>query len=164
MASIHSVITRMEGMVATMPNTTYAYQSVNTWVEGAKAIMRSTDNRDATNWNFLAVDAFVHTAGNALTGAGTLYGVLVATADDQANWICINDNTTNTFDGSAALDNEDLLALQVPAATTTGTESLHGFLFSMGVAFATGISIGADGLDGTNPGAGDMRAWLLFRG
>ncbi len=164
MPAPHLIIPRMEGFVSTQ--TGVQRQGVQLWVEAMKAIMSASSLRDQTNWNFDGSADVDESANNALNGAGTLYGVLISTdsADTEIDFVCINDNTSNTFDGTAALDNEDIWTTALPAAATDGTREYHGFTMPTGIAFATGITIGADGVDGTNPATNDLHAWLVYRG
>ena len=163
MATPNVIIPLMEGMVSTMPTT--GAQAASEWVKACKSLMRLTANRDQTDWEFEASADVDETANVILSAVGTVYAILIGTnsADSERDWFIITDATSNTFDGTAALDNTDLYAYQLPAAGTDGTEELHGQVFYNGLPMATGICLGADGRDGTNPAADDIRAWILYR-
>ena len=82
--------------------------------------------------------------------------------------MAFSDADSNTFDGTAALDNNDIIVIQPRAAATDGTPEYVGMVFvggpdTLGFPLDTGLSIGADGNDGTNPAADDLRVWVLYR-
>lgn len=159
----NTLLPMIEGLVSTMP--TNAPQAVGEWIKEVKSLLRLTAIRDQADWAFEA-SADVDQTGNAIrTGASTVYAVLVGTvsADAERDWFVITDAASNTFDGTAALDNDDLVAYELPAAGTAGTEEFHGMVFPQGVPCATGITVSADGRDGTDPAADDVRCWILYR-
>lgn len=161
--AIDTLLPQIDGMIATMPTT--AAQAVGKWLEQVKSQLRLTSVRDQTDWAF-ECSTDVDETGNAVrTGASTVYALLIGTnsADAERDIFCLTDAASNTFDGSAALDNDDLFTYQLPAAGTDGTEELHGHVFSQGIPCGTGITLSADGRDGTNPAADDVRAWILYR-
>jgi len=164
MPAIGVVIPQLEGFVGSL--TGVEQRDGAAFVEMCKYIMRQETLRNATDWNFTGSADVDESANNVLNGAGTLFGVLIGTdsADAELDLVVINDNTSNTLDGTAALDNEDIFATILPAAATDGTREYHPYLFPEGIAYATGITIGADGDDGTNPAANDIHAYLVYRG
>lgn len=164
MATPNVIIPVMEGMISTMPTT--AGQAASEWVKAVKSLLRLTRNRDLTDWEFVASADVDESANVILAAVGTVYSVLVGTnsADAEVDWFVITNATSNTFDGTAALDNTDLVAYALPAAATDGTEEVHVALWEpSGLPMATGICLGADGQDGTNPATDDIRAWILYR-
>lgn len=158
-----TLIPAIEGMISTMP--TNAPQSVGEWIKDVKSLLRLTSLRDRTDWAFQASADVDESANVIIAAAATVYAVLVGTnsADAEADWFVITNATSNTFDGTAALDNTDFVAFALPIAGTDGTEEFHGMVFPQGLPCGTGISLGADGMDGTNPAADDIRAWILYR-
>lgn len=163
MATPNVIIPMMEGMVSTMATT--ASQAAAEWVKACKSLLRMTRNRDLTDWEFVA-SADVDETGNAILAAvGTVYAVLIGTnsADAEVDWFVVTNATSNTFDGTAALDNTDFVAYALPAAATDGTEEVHGLIFYNGLPCSTGITVAADGQDGTNPATDDVRCWILYR-
>ena len=82
--------------------------------------------------------------------------------------MAIFDEDSNTFDGTAALSNTAIAVIQPRAAGTDGTPEYVGLALiggpdTLGFPLDTGLSIGADGRDGTNPAADDIRVWTLYR-
>mgnify|MGYP001566744775 FL=1 len=142
-------------------------QAVSEWIKACKKLMLSTSTlRSATDWNFVAQNDVDQTGDNILTGVGTFYAVLVSTnsADAEEDFFACTDAATNTFDGTAALDNTDFLVFNLDAAATDGTEEYHGVIWENGRALATGLTVAADGEDGTDPALDDIRCWTLYRG
>lgn len=163
MPAPHVIIPLMEGLVSTMP--TNASQRVATWVELCKAIMRQQALRENTDWEF-AVSTDIDETGNVVrSGASTLYAGLIGTdsADAEVDWVVVTNATSNTLDGTAALDNTDFFVFELPAAATDGTEEFHSFVIPEGLVLGTGFTVAADGQDGANPAANDIRGWFLYR-
>jgi len=150
-------------MVSTMATT--ALQPVAEWIKDCKSLLRLTQNRDYTDWAFAASADIDETGNVVLAAAATLYAVLIGTvsADAELDWVCITNATSNTFDGTAALDNGDFIAFALPAAATAGTEEFHSLIIPEGLVMGTGLTTAADGQDGTNPATDDIRAWVLYR-
>lgn len=159
----NTLLPAIEGMVSTMP--TNAPQAVGEWIKDVKSLMRLTSLRDQSDWAFECSTDVDESANVVRSGASTVYALLIGTnsADSEADIFCLTNATSNTFDGTAALDNTDRLAFNIPAAATDGTEEFWGFVFPNGIPCATGLCLGADGEDGTNPAADDIRAWVLYR-
>lgn len=164
MAAPDTLIPQIEGLLSTVPTT--ATQMVGEWLKDVKSLLRMTGNRDKDDWAF-TMSADVDETGNVInSGAATVYAVLAGTnsADAEIDFFAITDDTSNTFDGTAALDNGDVVVYALPAAATDGTEELHSVFFNpAGRPMASGIVLSADGQDGTNPAANDIRAWILYR-
>lgn len=163
MATPTVIIPMLEGMVSTMAST--ATQAAGEWIKDVKSLLYLTRNRDLTDWEFEA-SADVDETGNVVrSGASTVYAILWGTnsADAERDFAVLSDATSNTLDGTAALDNDDIDVYQLPAAATDGTEEVHGRVFLNGVPCPTGITLAADGRDGTNPAADDVRAWIVYR-
>lgn len=159
----NTLLPMIEGLVSTMP--TNAPQSVAEWIKDVKSLLRLTQLRDQSDWAFEASPDVDESANVIRSGASTVYALLIGTvsADAEADFVCLTNDTSNTFDGTAALDNVDVFVFNVPAAATAGTEEFHGFVFPKGIPCGTGVSLGADGNDGTNPATNDLRAWILYR-
>lgn len=159
----NTLLPAIEGLVSTMP--TNAPQAVAEWIKDVKSLLRLTSLRDQTDWAFEASADIDESANVIRSGASTVYALLIGTvsADAEADFVCLTNDTSNTYDGTAALDNVDVFVFNVPVAATAGTEEFHGFVFPNGIPCATGISLGADGLDGTNPATNDLRGWILYR-
>jgi hypothetical protein len=167
MPNVQSVISRMEGVIGTTPTSTLAYQSVSTWVSLCKQLLRSESLRDATDWEFTCSDDPDEDANDVETGA-TLYAVLYeqASVDASPDIFVITDDADGTLAVSAG-DTVTVTASTIqfmpPATATDGVPEYHGHIFVNGVSFTNHMCVGADGLDGTNPAAGDLRVWLLYR-
>lgn len=168
MPAPHQIIPIMEGLISTMPTT--ASQVAGEWVNMCKSVMRMVVHRNLTNWNFMALsdidqDGAAETNAAPLLTAVELYGALIATnsADAEADWVLFADADSDTFDGTAALDNDAVAVIQLPVAAVDGTEELHGVVWPAGLPLATGLTVSADGRDGTNPALDDIRGWILFR-
>ena len=163
MPAPHEVIPRLEGMVSTMAAS--APQAVGEWIKQCKAILRLVGNRDYTDWDF-AASPDVDESGNVIrNGASTLYAVLVETvsADTELDWVDVSNENGNTFDGTAALDNADSVVFRMPASGAAGTQTYQSWINPGGLVCGTGITVAADGQDGTNPATDDLRAWVLYR-
>lgn len=171
MASIQSVIARMEGMIGTMPTTTFSSQRLSTWVEACKAVMRSDGLRDKTDWDFSVADPVIKTisstSGVIYAGACTVYGALLEqdSADAEEDFIVFDDDADQsaTFDGTAALANTVKFAFRPAAAGTDGTNEYHAFVFPTGLKFASYGCVASDGVDGTDTASGDIRGFFLYR-
>lgn len=171
MASVHDVICRMEGMVSTLA-TGVASQGVGTWIEACKAVMRSPNLREQTDWEFKMVPDIDETsaAGDTAPETGcTLYGLLVGqkSADASEDYIALCDDADGTIAAFAHTDSRftDIPKIQLwlLAATTDGTEEYHGVVIPTGLVFTNYMSFAAEGEDGTNPATDDLRAWALYR-
>lgn len=168
MASPHQIIPMMEGMVSTM--STIGSQVAGDWVRMMKQVMHRVSIRDETDWEFMALsdideDGAAETNAAPLISCTMLYGALIGTnsADAELDWVQFADADTDTFAGGSALDNDVLAILELPAAATDGTEELHAAIWPGGLICATGLTVSADGQDGTNPAADDIRGWVVFR-
>lgn len=159
----NTLLPAIEGLVSTMP--TNAPQAVAEWIKDVKSLMRLTSLRDQSDWAFQASNDVDESANVIASAASTVYALLIGTvsADAEGDIFCLTNDTSNTFDGTAALDNGDRLAFNIPDAATAGTEEFHGFVFPSGIPCGTGVCLGADGEDGTNPATDDIRAWILYR-
>lgn len=159
----NTLLPAIEGMVSTMP--TNAPQAVGEWIKDVKSLMRLTSLRDQSDWAFECSTDVDESANVVRSGASTVYALLIGTvsADAEGDIFVLTNDTSNTLDGTAALDNGDRLAYNIPDAATAGVEEFHGFVFPNGIPCDTGICLGADGEDGTNPAANDVRAWILYR-
>jgi hypothetical protein len=158
----HEIFPLMEGILGSVAGT---IQPVAQWVKHAKELMLSGANKDKTDWEFDLSEDIDESANNIRTGASTLYGGVIAynAATAAGDLLCITNDTTNTYDGTAALDATDLLVMNLPAAATEDTEEFHCFMLHEGKAFGTGLTVGADAQGGTNPATNDVRGWFLYR-
>jgi hypothetical protein len=162
MPAPHVIFPVLEGIVGSLSGAT---QPVALWVKQMKEIMLCGTNKDQTDWE-LATSEDVDQSVNVISASAVdVYGVLISTnsADAEADWFVMTDTAAGDFDGTAALDNDDLWVFQIPAAATDGTEEFHPFTFPKGINFPAGLDLGADGRDGTNPAADDIRAWVIYR-
>lgn len=168
MASPYQLFPQMEGLVGTMATSADATQHVATWVEMCKMIMLMPGNRDLTDWKFQALsdldeDGSAETGAADLIAATKIYGLLAGQLDDQINCVVAFDGDTNTLDGNGALADATAFMIRLPAVTTSGVEEYQGIVSAKGFALGTGLTVCGDGVDGTTPGASDMRGWILFR-
>lgn len=159
------VIPLMEGMVGSIAN---GKETASLWVKMCKEIMLATTHKDQTDWSFGCSEDVDESANDIETG-GVLYGLLIgqnsADAENDVFAVVADADGTYTFDGTAAIDNTALFMYNLPAAATDNTEELHPFIFPMGIDISgtNHMCFGADGEDGTNPAANDIRAWYLIR-
>jgi len=158
----------MEGMVSTM--STIGSQVAGDWVRMMKQVMHRVSLRDETDWEFMALsdideDGAAETNAAPLITATAIYGLLIGTnsADAELDWVAVFDADTTTFAGESALANTCAAVLELPAVATDGTEELSAAIWPGGLPLATGLTICADGEDGTGPAADDIRGWVLFR-
>lgn len=165
----NTLIPTMEGTVGSIAG---GKQSISTWLQACKAIMKTGRNRNNDHWefsSFLDIDetSAAPTASSIAAGA-TIYGILVgqnsADASEDILAICEdNDGAIAAFSAADTLAaNTNKIALTIPAAAVDGTEDLTGYLFMPGVTFTTFAAIVADGQDGTNPATDDIRVWILY--
>jgi hypothetical protein len=167
MASVADICAKMDGMVGTMAVSADAGQHVAFFIQACKDIMRLPANRSLTTWNFQSLsdideDGATQTGDADLIAATKFYGLLVGHLDDQANWVAILDADSGTLAGENALANGTMAVLQVPAVTTAGVEEFYSAVYPRGIALGTGLTVHADGLDGTAPVADALRGWILF--
>lgn len=162
MPAPHVLFPNIEGVLGSIAETN---QAVADWIRMAKITMLSASNRSQTDWQFTgSVD--IDETGNAVrSAASTLYGFVIAynAATAAGDLLAITNATSNTFDGSAALDATDLLVINLPAATTEGTEEFHCVMIPEGKVMGTGLTVAADAQGGTNPADDDVRGWFLYR-
>ena len=170
MPSPQAIIPVLEGMVSTQATGAGGRQEVGLWVEMCKALLRAPGIREETDIQFVLADDVDETANVIDAGATHVLAVLVETdsADAERDWVAITDADSNTFDGTLALDNDDIIVIQPRAAATDGTPEYVGMVFvggpdTLGFPLDIGLSIGADGRDGTNPAVDDLRVWVLYR-
>ena len=170
MPSPSALIPVMEGMVSTQATGARGRMEPALWVEMMKLLLRATGARDETDFEFALADDVDQTA-NVISAAATfILGVLVEqdASDAERDWVVATDADSNTFDGTAALDNDDVILIQPRATGTDGTPEYVGVAIvggpdTLGFPLDTGLSLGADGRDGADPAADDIRAWILYR-
>jgi hypothetical protein len=168
MAYPHQLIPQMEGLVGTLTagTTKLTTQAVVEFVEECKRIMHMPQYRGLSDWEFYLSSDVDETANDIETG-GHLYGILAGnnSSDASADIIVAHDDADGTYalDATAAYGATFLAGFITPVATTDGTEEYAGATWAGGIAFTNHLCIGADGLDGTNPAANDVRAWILYR-
>lgn len=170
MPSPSAVIMAMEGMIATQATGAGGRQEPAIWVEMMKALLRAPGARDETDFQFVLADD-VDESANVIDAAAThILGILIEqdSADAERDFVVITDGDSNTLAGESALDNDDVAVLQVRAAATDGTPEYVGVAYvggpdTLGFPLDTGLTIGADGRDGTSPAADDVRVWVLYR-
>ena len=167
MPAPNTLIPQIEGIMGSVAG---GNQRVALWVKQIKEVLLSDSNRNKSDFEFVALtdideDGAAEVNAAPLTTAGALLGGVIATVSTAAerSWVIFDDADTYTFDGTAALDNGVMLAIQMPAATTAITEQFVPFICQDPLVFATGMSICADGRDGTNPTTNDLRGWILIR-
>ena len=167
MATPAAIFPVLEGLAGVVPAT--GTQVVGEWIANLKQVLRSSPHRTYTDYAFQALsdideDGAVETNTAPLTTATSVYGLLLGTVatDAERDWVVVADADTLTFDGTAALANTVMAALQL-AAAGTGLESFEAVVWPNGIPLATGLTIAADGRDGANPAANDIRGWVLYR-
>jgi hypothetical protein len=172
MASVNSIIQRLEGYVGTLANSGLTAspavnetQAVSTWLEQVKAVLRAPGNRDLTDWELYIDGSVIKTSADCLayTGASTLYAALFGTIGNQAQWYPIYDHAAKTFDATAALDALTRGMVYQAASASASYREYTGVVWAHGIAFVTAISIGAEDFDGTDSTANDNSVVLLYR-
>ena len=167
MATPSAIYPVLEGLAGVVPAT--GTQVVGEWTAALKQILRAWPHRTYTDYALIALsdideDGSAETNAAPLTTATSVYGLLVGTVstDSERDWVVVADADSITFAGESAYANTVMAALQL-AAAGTGLESFEGMIWPDGIPLATGLSICADGRDGTGPAANDIRGWVLFR-
>ena len=166
MPAPHVVIPILEGIIGTIQGTQVgAAQNVADWVRMCKIVMLSAANKDRTDWEFTVSEDIDQTGNVVRNGASTLYGFVVGynAATAGGDLLCVTNANGNTFSGAAALDSDDLLVVNLPAAATEGTEELHPVILPEGQVYGTALTFAADAQGGTDPATDDVRAWILYR-
>jgi len=155
----------IEGMVATQATGAGGRQELGVWLEQVKALLRSPNVRDETDYQFVLADDVDQTANVIDTAATHFLAMLVEqdSADAELDWVTCYDADSGTFDGTAALANTQFLTLTLNDVATDGTPEYTGICLAQPFELATGLSIGADGQDGTDPALDDVRVWVLYR-
>ena len=170
MPSPQAILPVLEGMVSTQATGARGRMEPALWVETMKLLLRATGGRDETDFEFALADD-VDESANVVSAAATfVFGALIEqdASDAERDFVAIFDEDSNTFDGTAALSNTAIAVIQPRAAGTDGTPEYVGLALiggpdTLGFPLDTGLSIGADGRDGTNPAADDIRVWTLYR-
>lgn len=159
------IIPVMEGLVGTAATSTAGKQAVATWVEMCKVLLRDPDVRDVTDLQFVIVDDLANAADVVDTGATHLLALLIDqdAADAERDWVAVLDADSGTFLGDSILGNNNVVLIQPPVAATDNTSEYWGVVFAQPLSLETGLSIGADGRDGTAPAANDLRVFCLYR-
>lgn len=172
MASVNSIIQRLEGYISTIANSgltgspaTNQTQAVSTWLEDVKSVMRAPANRDLTDWEIGIDGSVIKTSADCLiyTGASTLYAALFGSIGNQAQWYTIYDHAAKTFDATAALDALTRGMVYQAAAASASYREYTGVVYPHGIAFATAISISSEDFDGTDSTANDDSVVVLYR-
>lgn len=170
MPSPSAIIMAMEGMVATQATGAAGRQEPAIWVEMMKALLRAPGARDETDFQFVLADDVDQTANVIDTAATHILGILVEqdASDAERDWVVVYDADSGTFDGAAIFTNDIVACVQPRATGTNDTPEYVGLAFvggpdTVGFPLDTGLSIGADGRDGTDPALDDLRVWVLYR-
>jgi hypothetical protein len=164
-----TLIPTMEGTVGSLAG---GKQPISTWLQACKAVMKSGRNRNNDHWefsSFLDIDetSAAPTASSIAAGA-TIYGLLIGqnSSDASEDILAICEDGDGAIAAFSAADtivaNTNKIVIQIPAAAVDGTEDLTAYLFFPGITFTTFAAIVADGYDGTNPAADDIRVWVLY--
>lgn len=165
MAFPHELIPRLEGLagiIAARSPAAVDSQEIITWVEMCKQVMRQEAVRGLSTWEFTRSTDVDESANQIITNACTVYAVLIESNAAAADRVSLTNATSNTYDDTAALDAGDLLVLHANSSGTEATERWTGYVFPSGVTFDTALSVGADGIGGTNPAADDIDLFVLY--
>jgi hypothetical protein len=170
MAAPYTLFPIIEGVVGNIVGTASGVvsQRVAFWMKQVKELMLSDTNKDLTDFEFVALtdideDGSAETNSAPISTATHVYALLVGHIDDQANWVTTLDADTGTLGGELALANGVTSLFVVPACASAGVEEFTGVVFPMGLVHATGLTVQADGQDGTAPVANALRGWVLIR-
>ena len=166
MPSPSAIFPVLEGLVGTTATGSAGGQEIGAWVRMCKVALTEIQAfRDATGFLFVLADDVDQTA-NVIDAAGTFFNAILIeqdASDAERDWVVVTDADSNTFDGTAALDNDDILAYQPAATATNDTPEYAGIVVVPQIVLGTGLSVGADGRDGADPAADDIRCWILYR-
>ena len=170
MPSPQAIMPVLEGMVSTQATGARGRMEPALWVETMKLLLRATGARDETDFEFALADDVDQTANVISTAATFVFGALVEqdSADAERDFVVLVDADSDTVDGTAANANTYIAMVQPRAAGTDGTPEYVGVALiggpdTLGFPLDTGLTIGADGRDGTDPAADDLRVWTLYR-
>ena len=178
------IFSRMEGMIGFQTGSAdggsiQGNQVVNDWVQMCKYLLRTPGFRYLTDYEFTMLDD-VDATGVPIADATDLIAVLVemvsTIATDSAGWIHFDDADTNTFAGSAALDNTSVGAISVVNVVTTGVSQFYPWIFlagaspvtvtqyaTTGIRLTTGLTVSGDGIDAGAFATDACRVWVLYR-
>jgi len=147
-------------------------QNVEEWVRAIKNLLRSPNYRYLDDYEF-AIQFDVDEDGPDTISTADATHIIALCVENlalaaEASWVHCDDADTNTFDGTAALDNGSVCVIEIQTITTTGVSEFYPVLFfggstNTGMALGTGLTISADGQDGGNPENDALRAWVLYR-
>lgn len=162
MPSAQEVIQTMEGAMSSIASMD---EPVAIWLKNMKEVMLQHSLKDETDWVFTAGEDVDQDTLAILAAACDVYGLVIGSvsADAERDWFVMTDIAAGDFDGTAALDNDDLWIYQIPACATAGSEEFWPHVFPKGINFPAGLDVLADGRDGTNPAANDIRCWVVYR-
>lgn len=160
----------MEGMVGTMTagSTKVATQVVSDWVEMCKYLVKRPGNRGVTDWAFKGTADIDESANDLETGA-QLFGLLLghngATLEPS---VAINADADGTLtvahtDTIVATGLRELIVCPVSGTEDTEVYVARIFVEGINISGTNHLCIGADGSDGTNVPADDLRGWALYR-
>jgi len=155
-------------------------QSVSDWVTLVKALLKTSSFRYLDDLEFRLlpdVDTTGETGADDATDViAILVEMLTTIATDTAGWIHLDDADTNTFVGTAALDNSTIAVIKVVDVTTTGVSEFYPVIFfagatsvtantyrRTGIPLTTGLVVSGDGVDAGAFATDACRVWVLYR-
>lgn len=160
------VIARLEGLAATFTNSGgNPPQSVATWVEACKAIMRSPLNRNRTTWDFVGTSIDLDETEETIeSSAGTLFAVLgIKKTEDEAVIFSTYDAANPTVASTDLNDAGTLTASFIVTGASATTAVYGGAVYPHGIPHATAIVVAATELDeGTAIAVDSCQAFVLF--
>jgi L-fucose isomerase-like protein len=166
----------LEGIAGRLAN---ADQNVSDWVRMVKLQMSGANYRYNTDYGITLLED-VDETGEPQADATDLLAALVimkgTIATDAAGWVVFVDADSNTFDGTAALPNTVVAAIQVKDVANTGVNEYYPMIFFSGatqvstaakgltgIRLNTGLTVSCDGVNGGNPATNALDVLIIYR-
>ena len=141
-------------------------QAAYDWIEACKVIMRSHQRRNLATWELAYLNDIDEDSDVIVSAACTLYGILLdfhdVTTMLAGRFEARNVNSTFAYDATAGLAATSQVVLTYPANAVTAISEFHGYTWTKGVVYTTGITAAAEDVAGTSYGAALLGAFFLF--
>ena len=188
MATPQQIIPKLEGMVGYMigsadGGSVQGNSIVTEWVKLVKLLLEGPNFRYLTDFEFVLSDDVDSTGVVIDTSATHFIAGLIETAGafttDATGWVGWSDADSDTVDFSGADDNDIMLKVHTGSVAATGvseftpvicmagiggsTDGTTTTYSDAGISLAIGLTVAADGDDGTEIAADAVRVWTLYR-
>ena len=188
MATPEQIIPKLEGMVGFQigsadGGSTQGNAIVTEWVRLVKELLKGPSFRYLTDLQFGLSDDVDSTGVVISTSATHLIAGLIETAGafttDGTGWVGWSDADSDTVDFSGADDNDIMLKVHAGSVATSGVSEFTPVILmagiggstdgttttysDTGISLAVGLTVAADGDDGTEIAADAVRVWTLYR-